>query len=150
MGIVRSEVSARIPAAVKRGLSASAFIRQMRAKGLGYRRTTMLADYRAISGIQSKVAGIRSVRRGYVPAEHTVIVKDWARGKGEYMYKVRTLTTKYPGAPVEERYINISQDKPLTIEAIEQEAWSRSFEQSPPLPGEERQFIVEAAIRKGL
>ncbi|MBA7621469.1 hypothetical protein ES703_28831 [subsurface metagenome] len=43
---------------------------------------------------------------------------------------------------------NIMSDVPLTVEQIEQEAWERAFEQSPPLPGEERQFMLYTAVRR--
>ena len=74
-------------------------------------------------------------------------LKTW-RMSSEYMYRVQYERTMYPGEPVEPKYVNLMSDVPLTREEIETQAWERSFEQSPPAAGEERQFILETAIRR--
>ena len=147
MGIVRAETIARMRKAFAEGLSASRFITEMRAIGLSYRRTEMLADWREVGEIKKKEGLARFVRKGYVPAENTATLKTWAMSR-EYMYKLRYERTMYPGEPVEPKFVNLMSDVPLTIEEIETQAWERSFEQSPMLAGEARQFIVETAIRR--
>lgn len=147
MGIVRAEVIARMRGAFKVGVSASRFIGDMRVAGLSYRRSDMLADWREVNELATKEGLARYVRKGYVPAERSAELKAWALSK-EYMYKVRSETVLYPGAPVVTRFVNIMSDAPMTVEAIEQEVWERSFTQSPTKAGEERKFVVETAIHR--
>ncbi|GAH72909.1 unnamed protein product [marine sediment metagenome] len=66
----------------------------------------------------------------------------------EYMYVVRCQQT-FAGVPAEKPFfINLTHDSPQTIEALEIEAWERTFPQSPPKAGEERKFVVETAIHR--
>lgn len=147
MGIVRAEVIGRMKGAIARGLSASRFIRDMKAKGLSYRRTDMLADWRGIGKFEKKKGLARFVRKGYIPSKYMAHISIWEMS-AEYMYRVQYTRTMYPGQPVKPQFTNVMSDKPLTVEEIELEAWERSFVESPPVPGEERIFMVETAIRK--
>lgn len=147
MGIVRAEVIARMSKAFREGVSAARFIGEMREAGLSYRRTDMLADWRDVNELVTKEGLARYVRKGYIPGEKAAEIHEWAMSK-EYMYRVRSESRLYPGVEVVTRFVNIISDSPMTVEAIELEAWERSFEQSPALPTEERKFVVETAIHR--
>lgn len=147
MGIIRAEVVARAKKYIKEGVSASRWISEMREMGLGYRRTDMLVDYRNVFNIEQKKDLLKYVRRGYAPAERTSEIKGWAMSQ-EYMYKIRCQQI-FAGVPADEpTFVNLMHDTPQTIEALEQEAWERSFKQSPPKSGEERQFAVISAFHR--
>jgi hypothetical protein len=133
--------------AIAEGLSASRFIKDMQAEGLSYRRTDMLADWRDVGEIKKKEGTARFIRKGYIPAANTVELKAWSMSR-EYMYKVRSSAVKYPGAKPEVRFINLMSDVPLTVQQIETEAWERAFDQSPPAETEEREFMIETAVRR--
>lgn len=147
MGIERAEVIARMRIAFREGVSASRFIGDMRVAGLSYRRTDMLADWREVNQLETKKGLARYVRKGFVPAERSAILETWALSR-EYMYHVRSEMTAFPGAPAVITWVNIMSDAPMTVEAIEQEAWERSFTQSPPKAAEERKFVLETAIHR--
>jgi hypothetical protein len=149
MSIIRAEVIARMRVAFREGMSASTFIENMRAVGLSYRRTDMLADWRDVNELEKKEGLARYVRKGYVPSERSAEIKAWEMSR-EYMYKVRSESVLRAGEPVVTRFVNIMSDKPLTIEEIEVEAWERSFTQSPPVEAEERKFTVITAIHKAM
>jgi hypothetical protein len=127
MSLIRAEVIARAREFIREGISASAWIKEMSAKGLSYRRTDMLADYREVFELEKKEGLARFIRKGYAPAEQTALLKEWALSQ-EYMYKVKTQSRLRPGEPITERFVNIMSDKPLTIEAIESqvvESWQQ-------------------------
>lgn len=124
MSQVRSEVIARMRPAFRKGVSASTFIASMKAAGLSYRRTDMLADWRESNKIE-KVEGLaRFVRKGYVPSERVAELEIFAVSK-EYMYKVKTESRLRPDAPIISRFVNILSDSPMTVEQIEQQVAER-------------------------
>ena len=126
MAVVRAEVIARMRKAFREGVSASRFIGDMRATGLSYRRTDMLADWRDVNELERKEGAARFIRKGYAPADKTAELRTWALSQ-EYMYKVKTWSRLTPGEPLTERFVNIMSDKPLTIEAVEaqvEDAWA--------------------------
>lgn len=147
MGIIRAEVIAKMRGAFREGLSASRFIKDMRAVGLSYRRTDMLADWRSINELEVKEGLARYIRKDRYPTEKTMAAVTWATSK-EFMYKVKSQTRLYPGAPITERFVNIMSDVPMTPAMVEQEAWERSFSQSPPKAAEERVFIMWTPIHR--
>lgn len=147
MSLARAEGIARARKLIREGVSASRWVTDMKALGISYRKTTMLADYREVLNLEKKKGLARFVRKGYVPAVFMAHLDIWEMSY-EYMYKVRSTNIKFPGAEPVITFVNIMSDVPLPVEVIEQEAWERSFDQSPPKPGEERQFMLETAIRK--
>ena len=147
MGIVRAETIARMRGAFRKGVSASRFMADMRAAGLSYRRTDMLADWRSVNELAVKEGLARFIRKDRYPTDATMAAVTWQTSK-EYMYKVKTQTRLYPGAPVIERFVNIMSDVPMTPAMVEQEAWEHSFSQSPPKAGEERVFIMWTPIHR--
>lgn len=147
MGIERAEVIARMRVAFKTGMSASSFIKAMKSKGLSYRRTTMLTDWRNVNQLVVKEGLVKFIRKGYVPSSRIAEIKAWKMSK-EYMYKIRSERILRKGLPPEITFINIMSDNPLTITEVEREAFERSFKQSPPRPDEERKFSVISLIHR--
>lgn len=124
MGIVRAETIARMRGAFREGLSASRFISDMKAIGLSYRRTDMLADWRSINELERKEGVLRYVRKDRYPTEKTIAAVTWATSK-EYMYKVRVQSVVKIGEPITERFVNIMSDVPMTPTMVEAEVAER-------------------------
>lgn len=120
MGIVRAEIIARMKGAFEQGLSASRFIADMKARGLSYRRTDMLADWREQSDIKVKDGLLRFVRKDRYPTS-AVIASIKKEVTWEVMYKVKIHSVLRPGEPVTERFVNIVSDAPMTPTMIEAE-----------------------------
>lgn len=126
MGVKRAAVIGLMRGAFRRGQSAGSFIRAMRAKGLTYRRTDMLSDWRSVNELERKAGAMRFVRRDYYPTEKAMAEVEWSLSQ-EYMYKVKVESRLRPGEPVTERFVNIMSDTPLTPSMVEQtvtEKWS--------------------------
>lgn len=118
MGIVRAETIARMRGAFKEGLSASRFIADMKAIGLTYRRTDMLADYRNVRQLAAKKDLLKYVRKDYYPTAKVYATTTWKLGK-EFMYVIKVKTQLRPDEPIVEHNVNIQTDSPMTPEMIE-------------------------------
>jgi len=132
-------------AAIKAGQSASKFIAEMREVGLSYRRTTMLSDWRGVGNIEKKEGLLRYVRKDYQPSPALYAEVEWNLSR-EYMYKVRVNTRLRPGEPVESRFVNIVNDKPMTQGELETEilgSWGSWYP-------ERREEIVSTIVETGL
>jgi len=126
MGVKRAAVIGLMRGAFRRGESAGAFIRAMRAKGLGYRHTDMRADWRSVNELERKKGLMRFVRRDYFPTVKAMADVDWALSE-EFMYKVKVESRLRPEDPLTERFVNIMSDTPLTPSMVEQavtEKWA--------------------------
>jgi len=126
MGIVRAETIARMRIALRKGLSASRFIKDMRAVGLSYRRTDMLSDWRSVGQVEKKEGLLRYIRKDRYPTEATIAAVDW-QVSHEYMYKVKVQSVVRVGEPITERFVNIMSDVSLTpgmLEAEVEKQWS--------------------------
>jgi len=123
-GAVRSTVIASMRDAFRKGQAANKFIAQMKAKGLSYRRSTMLADWRSVNEVERKEGQMRHIRKDYFPAERSLAAVEWSLSQ-EYMYKVKTLSRIRPDEPIVERFVNILSDTPLTPRQVEQQVYSR-------------------------
>lgn len=126
MAIVRANVIARMRGAFRRGQSAGSFMRAMREKGLTYRRTDMLSDWRTVNEIEKKDGLMRFVRKGYYPTKAAMAEVEWKK-MPEYMYKIKVESRLRPDVPITERFVNIVSDTPMTPLMIEQavvEKWS--------------------------
>lgn len=132
MPIERSVVIMKMKQAFAEGLSASSFIKEMQAEGLGYRRTTMLADWRTASEKEAKKGLLRYVGKNLMPTA-TVQAKSWQKMTTQYMYTLRIQARRTPTGEIESSFRNIGSDVPLTIGEIEAEMWYRIKKQSPPL-----------------
>lgn len=130
MPIERAIVIAKMRKAYRVGQSASSFLYDMRAEGLSYRRTDMLADWRSVNEIEAKKGRLAFVRKDYRPTRKVIAEVDW-KISTEFMYNVKVRSQISPDEPITERFVNVMQDKPLTPAEIEQLAWSVIQEQSP-------------------
>lgn len=118
MGIVRAETIARMRGAFRKGLSVSRFIADMKAVGLSYRRTDMLADWRSVAGLERVEGALKYVRKDRYPTEKVIASQTWALSK-EYMYVVKVKTQLRPDEPVVEHKVNIQSDVPMTPAMVE-------------------------------
>ena len=112
-GIGRAASIPLMKAALAAGKSASRFITEMQAAGLGYRRTTMLADWRNVSNVEAKTDLLKYVRKDYQPSPALYAQVDWNLSR-EYLYKLKVQTRLRPGEPLTDRFVNIVSDLPLT------------------------------------
>ncbi|MBA7618119.1 hypothetical protein ES703_25440 [subsurface metagenome] len=122
MALKRAQVIGLMRGAFRRGQSATSFLWDMRERGLSYRRTDMLSDWRSINELESKADLLRYVRKDYYPTEKTIAQVDFALSH-EYMYKVKVQTRLKPDEPLTERFVNIMADEPQTPAQIEELAW---------------------------
>jgi len=126
MGVKRAAVIGLMRGAFRRGQSASAFLSDMKAKGLSYRRTDMLGDWRSVNELERKKGAMRFVRRDRFPTAKTMAAVEWELSD-EYMYKVKVQSRLSPGDPIQERFVNILSDRPMTPAMVEQavtEKWA--------------------------
>ncbi len=134
MGIERSAVLMRMKSAIASGMSASRFITSMRSAGLGYRRQTMLADWRSVGNIKAKEGTARYIRRDFRPTAKTTADVTWDLSR-EYMTKVKVHVRTRPGEPITERFVNIMSDRALTPREIEESVLENLEEWSDSIPG---------------
>lgn len=131
-GQKRSAAILRAKIAFKQGISASQFIIDMKSRGLSYRRTDMLADFRSVNQVESKADLYKYVRKDRTPTAAVIAQVDWDLSS-EFMYKVKIVSRLRPGEPLTERFVNIMQDRPMSPGEIEALTWSMIGEQSPKL-----------------
>ncbi len=131
-GQKRSEVILRAKIAFQQGVSASQFINSMKDRGLSYRRTDMLSDFRSVNELERKADAFKYVRKDRMPTAKVIAQVDWGLSD-EYMYKVKILSRDRPGEPIIERFVNIMQDRPRTPGEIEALTWTLIQKQSPKL-----------------
>lgn len=130
LGLRRAVAIKLIPKAFKGGLSASSFINQLRLKGLTYRRTTMLSDWRTVNEIEAKKDVIKYIRKDRLPSIKSMADVEWAYDK-EYIYKANTWSRIHPDDPLTERMVTFTSDIPLTPRQVEEQiatkwsAWER-------------------------
>jgi len=147
MGIVRAEVIARMRGAFRKGVSASRFVQDMREKGLAYRRTDMLSDWRSVNELEVKKGLMRYVRRDRYPALKAIAAVDYAMGK-EYMFTVKVKSRIEAGQPITERFVNIMSDIPLTPIMIDEQV-AEQWQQWEKYAAEEiTELQVWSAIRQ--
>lgn len=147
MGIVRAEVIARMRGAFREGLAASRFIADMKAVGLSYRRTDMLADWRSVNEVERKEGALRFVRKDRYPTTATMAAVTWETSK-EYMYKVKVQSVIRIGEPITERFVNLMSNIPLTPAMIEAEVEERWGEWEKYAAEEITALQVWSAVRK--
>lgn len=149
MPIERAIVIAKMRKAFRIGQSASSFLTDMKAQGLSYRRTDMLADWRSVNEIEAKEGLLRFVRKDYKPTQRVIAEVDW-KISTEFMYKVKVQSRLRPDEPVTERFVNIMQDRPLTPAEVERLAWEMISEQSPKRLSEIVGMTAWSAVKRTL
>ncbi len=120
LGLRRAIAMKLIPKAFKSGLSASSFINQLRLKGLTYRRSTMLLDWRTLNEIEAKKDVLKYIRKDRLPSIASMADVEWGYNK-EYIYKAKTWSRIHPEEPLTERMVTFLSDKPLTPRQVEEQ-----------------------------
>ena len=147
MGVVRAETIARMRIALREGLSASKFIRDMKAVGLSYRRTDMLSDWRREKGAKEKDGLMRFVRKDRYPT--TPIMASLApEASREFLYKVKVQSVIRPGEPITERFVNIMSDTPMTPAMVERQVEEQWGEWEKYVPEELTGLQIWSIFRK--
>ena len=126
MSIKRSTAIGFMRKAFRTGQSVSDFRQDMREKGLSYRWTTMLSDWRSVNQLETKKGLMRYVRKDRYPAKMAIAEVDWILSQ-EYMYTVKVQSRLRPDQPQVERFVNLMSDEPMTGTMIEQgviEKWA--------------------------
>ena len=129
-GLRRAVAIKLIPKAFKGGMSASSFINQLRVKGLTYRRTTMLSDWRTVNEIEAKADAVKYIRKDRLPSVKSMADVEWGYDK-DYVYKANTWSRTHPDEPLTQRMVTLTSDKPLTPRQVEEQiatkwsAWER-------------------------
>lgn len=110
----------RMPDALKRGLSASGFIRELKGMGLSYRKTLMLSDWRTVHSIEAKKDLVQFVRRDRLPTGKVMAEVTWEYSR-EYVYKLNTWSRLRPDDDLTERTVTMLSDRALTPREVEQQ-----------------------------
>lgn len=147
MGIVRAETIARARKSIREGISAGRWISDMKERGLSYRRTDMLADYRNVLHLERKEGALSFVRKDRYPTEKAMASVTWKISK-EFMYVVKVQSVLRPGEPITERKVNILSDVPMTPTMIEAEVEERWGEWERYKAEEITKIQVWTAVRK--
>jgi len=146
-GIIRAEVIQRMKGAIAAGKSASKFLSEMKVAGLGYRRTTFLADYRSVGNVKAKTGLLKYVRKDYQPSPRLYAEVNWNLSR-EYMYKIRVESRLEPGKPIESRFVNIVSDRAMTPGELESEIHKTIWAVSGPPGAKIEHVIAETALKK--
>lgn len=147
MGVKRAAVIGLMRGAFKRGQSAGSFLRDMRTKGLSYRRTDMLGDWRSVNELERKAGAMRSVRRDYFPATKAIAQVEWDMSD-EWMFKVKVQSRLSPGEPIQERFVNILSDHPMTPAMVEQSVTEKWAEWEDYTAEAIEKIVVWTAVHK--
>jgi len=109
-----------MPKAIMSGMSAKAFLRQLKATTGGYRPTVMLSDWRTIAGIKAKEDVIKYIRKDRLPSIKSMPDVEWGYDK-EYVYKANTWSRIHPDDPLTERMVTFQSDTNLTPAQVEEQ-----------------------------
>ncbi|MBA7524175.1 hypothetical protein ES705_16312 [subsurface metagenome] len=101
-------------------MSANSFIQQMKLKGLGRTRSTMLGDWRTVLNIEAKKDVEKYIRRDRVPSPKYMADVTWKYDK-EWIYKAKTWSRIHPEAPLTEQMVTLTSDIPLTPREVEEQ-----------------------------
>ena len=114
----------KMPQAIAQGMSASKFLSSLKLQGLGYRRQTFLADWRSVSGIEARKDVFKNVRKDRRPSMKSLADVEWEMNQ-EYMFKVKAKFRTGPDEPLQERFVNIPSDQPMTPDEVEAAVFDR-------------------------
>ena len=147
LGLKRAIGILTVADAYKRGLNRTGWIKELRAKGLGYRKTVMLADWRSITGEEIKKDRLKYVRKDRYPTSKDYVAAEWP-WKEEWAYKMKVRTVVRPDEPVQERFVIIESNKPLTPAEMEAQTWSRWGEWEKYAPERLKEVLPYIAYRR--
>lgn len=114
----------KMPAAMASGMSANAFLRSLKLSTGGYTRTKLLSDWRSVGAIEARKDAFKYVRKDRRPSMKSMADVEWEMSQ-EYMFKVRAKFRTGPDEPIQERFINIPSDRPMTPAEVEAEVFDR-------------------------
>lgn len=146
-GATRAAAQLVIKSAARRGLSSAETIRELADKGLSYRRTTMLADYRTAANIKEKEGLLKYVRKDRTPSPRIYAETTHALSR-EFQYLVAVQTRLRPGEPLEKRLVSIINDRPMTPRELDTEIRELWGDWYPERREEIVATIPETAIRR--
>ena len=109
-GILRSLMYKALDAAY----SFNAFYRSAQEKGISYRRSDMLADWKSIQSELTNRAALRSLSAGDIP-EHTAVGASPFKYTQPFIYKARVEYQISAEAPIIEQFVTVLSSKALTI-----------------------------------
>ncbi len=147
MALERAVGILSIKGAIARGVSASTWIAEQRKKDQGYRRQTMLADFRSVKGVKAKTGLARFVRKDFRPTAAVIADVSWDLSR-EYMHKVKVHTRTKPGEPLQERFVNLMQDRPLTPNEVEQAILELLPDWQDSIPGIIERVTLETVLHR--
>lgn len=130
MSIKRAVAIPLMREAVDKKQSRSSFLRELKLKGLSYRKTDMLADWRNIANIDAKKDLFKFVRKTYKPSQAVVAKTNW-EFKERYTSFVKVLSQITPDEPLVESFVAVRYDDLVSPEEVERLAWEMIQEQSP-------------------
>jgi len=114
----------KMPDAIARGLTPTKFLSLLKGQGLGYRKQRFLADWRSVAGIEKRKDAFKYVRKDRRPSMKSMADVEWEMSQ-EYMFKVRAKFRTSPDEPIQERFVNIPSDRPMTPAEVEAEVFDR-------------------------
>jgi hypothetical protein len=114
----------KMPQAIAQGMSATKFLSQLKTQGMGYRKQRFLADWRSVSGQETKKDVFKYVRKDRRPSMASMADVEWEMNQ-EYMFKVRANFRTSPEEPLQERFVNIPSDRPMSPQEVEAEVFDR-------------------------
>ncbi len=110
-----------IPEMLQKGMSASGGLSFLQGKGLGYRKTDFLRDFREMAGREMKRDPLQAIPKKYKPTWDTIEMSEYTQAaKLHYSYKI-TGYDKFKQANVED-WVTVATDDVLTIEEALAEA----------------------------
>jgi len=113
-----------MPQAIARGMSANAFLSSLKITTGGYTRQKFLSDWRSVAGIEAKKDAFKYVRKDRRPSIKSMADVEWEMSE-EYMFKVRAKYRTAPDEPIQERFVNIPSDRPMSPAEVEAEVFDR-------------------------
>jgi len=110
-----------IPEMLQKGMSAGGGLRFLQGKGLGYRKTDFLRDFREMSGREMKRDPLKAIPKKFKPTWDTIEMAEYRQtAKLHYSYKI-TGYDKFKQANVED-WLTVASDDVLTMEQALKEA----------------------------
>lgn len=110
-----------IPEMIQKGMSAGGGLRFLQGKGLGYRKTDFLRDFREMTGREMKRDPLQSIPKKYKPTWDTIEMSEYRQAaKLHYSYKI-TGYDRFKQANVED-WVTVASDDVLDMQEAMKEA----------------------------
>jgi len=120
----RATAILKMPEAIARGLTQSAFFRELKATTGTYRNQRMIQDWHNVAGTEAKKDTYKYIRKDRLPTQQFVVDVDWEMSKN-YMYKFEVSTSRIEKDGLKPIYVNIMKDTLLPITQIQAEVYER-------------------------